>query len=418
MNFATLGLSPFLLRALDGLHWQQPTPVQAGAVAAILAGRDVWASSKTGSGKTAAYLIPLLELLGRERSRSSGTTTVLILVPTRELAAQVADVAGSLTKYGQSPAKICLAVGGVSINPQMMSLRGGADLLVATPGRVLDLIAHNSLRLSQVETLVLDEADRLLSGGFSEEVSKITAMLPMQRQNLLFSATMPARVQQLVQSLLDDPVRVNVDAGRTPSTDSIVQRSISVDSHDRTAVLKHLLSTHDWPQVLVFVESRKRANNLADKLKSAGLAAAPLHGELSQGTRTGTLAALRCQRLRVIVATDVAARGLDIWQLPAVINFDLPRSTADYLHRVGRTGRAGHHGMALSLVSAATEAHFRLIEKRHQLCLEREILTGFEPQEEPIAPRDPQGGIKGQRMSKKDKLRNAAARQAAIDAQT
>jgi len=414
MTFASLGLSAPLLRAVEGLAYHEPTPVQASAIPAILAGRDVWASARTGSGKTAAFVLPILEKLASAR-RPPGARPVraLVLAPTRELAAQIGTTFDGLAAHLPERPRVCVFVGGVSINPQMMALRGGADVVVATPGRLLDLVDKNALRLGSVEVLVLDEADRLLSMGFSQELDRALALLG-PRQNLLFSATFPPAVQALATRLLSDPLRVDVDAGASLAEAQalIVQRAIAVDEARRTMLLRHLIETHAWPQILVFVASRYTADHVADKLHRAGLAAASLHGDLSQGTRTEVLANFKEKRLRILIATDLAARGIDIPALPAVISYDLPRSAVDHLHRVGRTGRAGESGVAISFVTADTEAHFRLIEKRHRLHLEREHLAGFEPTDVAKPVLDPHGGVKGKRKSKKDKLREAAARKA------
>jgi ATP-dependent RNA helicase RhlE len=412
MTFASLGLSDPLVRAVTDRGYLAPTPVQAAAIPVILRGGDVCASAKTGSGKTAAFVLPILELLARTPRASPRRLRALILVPTRELAAQIADAVAMYGARLAAPLRTCVAVGGVSINPQMMALRGGADLVVATPGRLLDLVEKNALRLSSVETLVLDEADRLLSLGFAEELARILNLLPEQRQNLLFSATFPPGVLALTEDILHEPTQIDVAAGEAPSPAQIVHRAIEVDTGKRTMLLRHLLATHPWSHVLVFVASGAGAEHVTLKLTRAGIKAAALHGDLSQGARNQALSDFRARRVRVLVATDVAARGLDILDMPAVVNYDLPRSPVDYVHRTGRTGRAGATGTALSFVSADTDAHFRLIEKRNQLSVERERIPGFEPIELAATPHDPHGGVKGRRKSKKDKLREAAAREA------
>ncbi len=409
MSFSALGLSEPLIRAVTDLGYLAPTPVQTAAIPAILRGSDVCASAKTGSGKTAAFLLPILELLARTPGASPRRVRALVLVPTRELAAQIAE---AVAKYGArlpGPLRTCLAVGGVSINPQMMALRGGADVVIATPGRLLDLVAKNALHLSWVKTLVLDEADRLLSLGFAEELARVLMLLPERCQSLLFSATFPSGVLALAEDVLHEPTQITVDAGEAPSPAEIVHRAIEVDTGKRTLLLRHLLEAHAWSHVLVFVASRDGAEHVAAKLAKAGIAAAALHGDLGQGARTNALAAFKSKRVRVLVATDVAARGLDIVGLPAVVNYDLPRSPVDYVHRTGRTGRAGAPGAAVSFVSADTDAHFRLIERRNQLSIERERIHGFEPIELVVPEADPHGGVKGKRKSKKDKLREAAA---------
>ncbi len=411
MTFSSLGLSEPLVRAVTDLGYLAPTPVQTAAIPAILRGGDVCASAKTGSGKTGAFLLPILELLARTPSASPRRLRALVLVPTRELAAQIAEAVATYGAQLTAPLRTCVAVGGVSINPQMMALRGGADIVVATPGRLLDLVEQNALRLSSVETLVLDEADRLLSLGFADELARVLNLLPEQRQTLLFSATFPPGVLALTEDILHEPTQIDVDAGEAPSPAQIVHRAIEVDTGKRTMLLRHLLAQNPWSHVLVFVASGDGAEHVTSKLAKAGIAAAPLHGGLSQGARTNALLDFKAKRVRVLLATDVAARGLDIAELPAVVNYDLPRSPIDYVHRTGRTGRAGATGVAISFVSADTDAHFSLIEKRNQLSVERERIPGFEPIELMATPHDPNGGIKGRRKSKKDKLREAAARE-------
>ncbi len=450
-TFDTLGLSPAILNAVKLQGYEVPTPIQTEAIPAVLAGKDVLGSAQTGSGKTAAFCLPLLQQLlsqqeGKARSvRHAGRyTSALILVPTRELAAQTGESIRSLAQHLPMQLKVAVLFGGVSINPQMMNLRGGADIVVATPGRLLDLVAHNALKLGSVQMLVLDEADRLLdmggsptaggairTGGFAEELAAILALLPAhdenKRQSLFFSATFPKDVQALADALLRDPVRIEVES-TAETAPIILQRAIQVDPKRRTMLLKKLVETSDWEQVLVFVATKYAAELVATKLYNAGMNAVPFHGELSQGNRTQTLADFKDKKWQVVVATDVAARGIDIANLAAVVNYDLPRSSVDYIHRIGRTGRAGESGVAISFVSAETEAHFRLIEKRQGLNLIREQIEGFEPEivlpplkpvvsadaasnEDLKSPNHPKnGGVKGKRPSKKDKQRALAAK--------
>jgi ATP-dependent RNA helicase RhlE len=409
MTFAALGLSEPLLRALADLSYEAPTPVQRATIPAVLRGTDVWASAQTGSGKTAAFVLPILQALSSSRKAALGDVRALVLAPTRELAAQIADATQRLQRY-LPPLRVCLAEGGVSINPQLLSLRGGVDIIVATPGRLLDLVAHNAVHLSSLEILVLDEADRLFSLGFAKELDAVLALLPPECQKLLFSATFPEAVQALAEKLLDQPERIQIEDEAPPSDALIQERAIEVDVAARTPLLRHLLDHQAWSSVLVFVASQHSADHVAKKLEHTGFAALSLHGGLSQGARTQALAELKSGQIRVLVATDVAARGLDIAGLSAVVNYDLPRSAVDYVHRIGRTGRAGESGVAVSFISASTAAHFRLIEKRNQLALEREQIPGFEPKDIAAPAGDPNGGVKGKRKSKKDKLREAAAR--------
>jgi len=407
MPFSSLGLSPALLRALSARAYAAPTPIQAAAIPAALQGRDVLGSAQTGSGKTVAFALPLLQQLAQVQAEKPRRARALVLVPTRELAAQVGEEFRNLAQHLDGPLKVSVVFGGVSINPQMMGLRGGTDIVVATPGRLLDLLDHNALTLDYVRALVLDEADRLLDLGFAEELERILSLLPAQRQNLFFSATFPPAVQTLAQTLLQDPLRIDVLPAPQDRPD-ILQRAIAVDAARRTQLLRQLISQEKWSRVLVFVATKHAAEIVADKLRKADIDAEPFHGELSQGKRTQVLADFKAERLTAVVATDVAARGLDITQLPVVVNYDLPRSPSDYTHRIGRTGRAGQSGLAVSFVSAGTEAHFRLIEKRQGLQLPRVVIPGFEPTEVAPAASDGTGGIKGKRPSKKDKLRAAA----------
>jgi ATP-dependent RNA helicase RhlE len=408
MPFSRLGLSAPLLRAVSERGYSAPTPIQAAAIPAVLGGGDVWASAQTGSGKTAAFALPMLQRLAgaaRERGRFA---RALVLVPTRELAVQVGDAFRSYGRFlPEPPSKTLVVYGGVSINPQMMALSGGADVLVATPGRLLDLIAHNAVSLAQVAVLVLDEADKLFSMGFADELTRVLALLPTQRQTLFFSATFPPAVWALAESLLSNPTRIEIRAAPEDTPD-ITQRAIEVDAPQRTQLLRNLIEFHGWTRVLVFVATKYATEHIAEKLRRAGIDAAAFHGELSQGARTAALANFKASRVRVLVATDVAARGLDIVQLPVVVNYDLPRSPVDYAHRIGRTGRAGESGVAVSFISAETDAHFRLIEKRNRLQIEREQIAGFEPMQTDTPAPPSTGGVKGKRKSKKDRLREAA----------
>lgn len=414
MSFSTLGLVPPLVNAVTSIGYLEPTAIQREAIPVILRGGDVLGAAQTGSGKTAAFALPLLQALLDNRS-GARQLHGLVLVPTRELAVQVGESIRKLAAQLPMPVKVAIVFGGVSINPQMMALRGGADIVVATPGRLLDLLDHNALKISRTAMLVLDEADRLLDLGFSEELNRILGMLPQQRQNLFFSATFPPRVQALAEQILHQPTRVEV-LSEPVSKPDIVQRAIMVDVPQRTMLLKHLIKENQWSRVLVFVATKYAAEHVADKLNRNGIRAGAFHGEFSQGARSEVLGDFKACRLQVMVATDVAARGIDIARLPAVVNYDLPRSAVDYTHRIGRTGRAGESGVAISFVSAATEQHLRLIEKRQEIRLEREQIPGFEAQETLPPPAyavtdTVNGGIKGHRKSKKDKLREAAANQ-------
>ncbi len=435
-GFDALGLQPTLVRAAAAAGWAVPSTIQTLALPAVLQGRDVFAQAPTGAGKTGAFLLPLLQRLLAAPGvldEQPRRLRALVLVPTRELAAQTAAAAHALAPQ----LKTVVAVGGLSINPQMMALRGGAHLVVATPGRLLDLTRQNAVRLADLDLLVLDEADRLLDAGFADETRRVLALLPRQRQTLLFSATLTDDVRALAQRVQRDALRLRVDeamaaaqptapaaaesaesaavAGAPPP--NITQRAIVVDTARRTLLLRQLLKAGAWPRALVFVATQYAAEHVADKLRRAGVAAAALHGQHSSGRRRGALADLQAGRVQVLVATDLAARGLDLPLLPVVVNHDLPRSAVDHTHRIGRTGRAGAAGLAVSFICAdapGSEAHFRLIEKRQQQRVPREQVAGFEPAAVlPPVPADPHGGVKGRRKSRKDKLREAASRAAA-----
>jgi ATP-dependent RNA helicase RhlE len=438
ITFAALGLSDALLQVLAEAELCEPTPVQADAIPAALAGRDVLALAQTGSGKTLAYVLPLLQQVeqafqhseqadarstpGRQTRQvalhapKSGRrpTRALVLVPTRELALQIGETLRDMSEHLQAPLRWGCVFGGVSINTQMLALRGGADIVVATPGRLLDLIEHNALSLDGVQTLVLDEADRLLDKGFEEELTRVLALLPKRRQHLLCSATFAPSVEALAQQLLHEPVRIDLRA-EAVSLPDIQQRAIQVDVAQRTPLLRHLIKQEGWRQVLVFVATRHACDLVTHKLQKHGIQAAPFHAEASQGARREVLRAFKAGELQVVVATDLAARGLHVDALPAVVNHDLPRSPDDHIHRIGRTARAGHSGVAVSFVNADNEAHFRLIEKRQGLRVPREQVPGFEMKQTEPENRNPltdphgTGGIKGKRKSKKDKLREAVS---------
>ncbi|MGN1057001.1 MAG: DEAD/DEAH box helicase, partial [Comamonas sp.] len=418
MPFSALGLAPSLAHAAASQGLIAPTPVQSQAIPAILDGQDLRACAPTGSGKTAAYVLPLLQAwLLSDASQRPGprTTQALVMVPTRELAAQVAELVYHLGEdMGRRP-KVAVLTGGVSINPQLMALRGGADWVIATPGRLLDVVTHSQLKLHTIQTLVMDEADRLMDLGFAQELQAVLDLLPAKtaRQTLLLSATFGPAVQTLVEQLLREG-HTAIEVANTHQQDAtIAQRAIYVDAAKRTPLLRELIEQRPGQRVLVFVASRYSAEHVANKLYAKKIYATALHGELSQGARQRVLQEFKDNQWQVLVTTDLTARGIHIDALPVVVNYDLPRSPDDYTHRIGRTGRAGLSGMAISLVSPATEAHWKLIAKRNALELPLETLPAY-PITEQAPQRQPHedgnnGGIKGKRPSKKDKLRAAAA---------
>ena len=376
MSFTALGLSDPILKAIADKGYETPSAVQEQAIPAVLQGRDVMAAAQTGTGKTAGFTLPILELLSRGQKASANQVRALILTPTRELAAQVAE---SVQTYGKHlPLTSAVVFGGVKINPQMMRLRRGADILVATPGRLLDLYNQNAVKFNQLEVLVLDEADRMLDMGFIHDIKKIIAALPKQRQNLLFSATFSEEIRNLAKGIIHDPLEFAVTP-RNATAKSVKQWIHPVDKKSKPMLLRHLIREHQWQQVLVFSKTKHGANKLTKFLEEGGIKAAAIHGNKSQGARTKALADFKSGTVKVLVATDIAARGLDIDQLPQVVNFDLPNVPEDYVHRIGRTGRAGATGQAISLVSADEFKLLSDIERLIKELLPREFVDGFEP---------------------------------------
>lgn len=364
MSFSSLGLSPSLLEAVAARQFFAPFPIQTQAIPAIVAGRDLLAIARTGSGKTASFILPLLQRLQEQKQpeEERRALKVLILVPTRELAIQIADFAQLISNYLPTRLKIRAVYGGVAINPQMTAING-VDLLIATPGRLLDLLDKNALQLAAVATLVLDEADRLLDLGFAEELGKILALLPRQRQNLLFAATFGDHLRALTVPLLHDPLRIEV-ATLNSDAGQIEQKIYSVTAARKGPLLRYLLKKGGWPQVLIFVSTKKRADNVAKKMADHGISAEAFHGDRTQGARTKALADFKGGSVRVLVATDLASRGIDIAGLPYVVNYELPRAASDYTHRIGRTGRAHAAGLAITLLSPEEFEHFKMIEKK------------------------------------------------------
>jgi len=407
MLFNQLGLSAELLRAVEKQGYREATPIQREAIPHILKGRDILASAQTGTGKTAGFTLPLLQRL---QSSKSGKRRVraLILVPTRELAAQVSE---SVRNYGcYLPIRSMQIYGGVSIRPQISRLREGVDIVVATPGRLLDHVQQKTIDLSAIETLVLDEADRMLDMGFIRDIRRIIKLIPTKRQNLLFSATFSKEIRSLASSLLNDPVEIEV-APRNSTVEKVSQLVHPVDKRRKRELLSHLIGKGNWRQVLVFTRTKHGANRLAEQLTTDGLKAAAIHGNKSQGARTKALADFKANRVQVLVATDIAARGLDIDKLPHVVNYELPHVPEDYVHRIGRTARAGLDGHAVSLVCVDEEKLLREIERLLKRDIEKEIVAGYEPdpriKAEPVQRGRPQRST-AQRANPRKKRRSAA----------
>jgi ATP-dependent RNA helicase RhlE len=379
MSFTSLGLAPELLRALSDEGYTTPTPIQLQAIPLVLEGRDLLAAAQTGTGKTAAFVLPILQKLAAGRAVPP---RALILVPTRELAAQVAD---SVQTYGRHlHQRSTVIFGGVGIYPQIEKLRRGVDLIVATPGRLLDHLQQRTVDLSGIETLVLDEADRMLDMGFIRDIRRLIAVLPKQRQTLLFSATFNTEIRALAETLLRNPATVEV-APRNTTAAQITQRVHPVDKSRKTALIAHLVTTGDWHQVLVFTRTKHGANRLAEQLAHVGINTAAIHGNKSQSARTKALSDFKTGKVRLLVATDIAARGIDIDQLPYVINHELPNVPEDYVHRIGRTGRAGSSGEAISLVSAEERPLLKDIQRLLRRDIPAAAIAGFEPGSAPLA---------------------------------
>jgi ATP-dependent RNA helicase RhlE len=395
MSFDTLGLRADILRAIADQGYSTPTPIQLQAIPAVLKGGDILAGAQTGTGKTAGFTLPLLEKLSQvpvDQAAGRRPVRALILTPTRELAAQVFE---SVRDYGKYlPLRSTVVFGGVSINPQMMKLRGGVDILVATPGRLLDLVNQNAVSLRQVEVLVLDEADRMLDMGFIHDIKKVLALLPKQRQNLLFSATFSDEIKALADKLLNQPTLIEV-ARRNTASERVTQVVYPVDRNRKRELLSHLINKGEWQQVLIFTRTKHGANKLTEQLQDDGISAAAIHGNKSQGARTKALEDFKRGAIRALVATDIAARGIDIDQLPHVVNFELPNVPEDYVHRIGRTGRADAEGIAVSLVCIDEDKFLRDIEKLIKRNIDKEIISGFEP--DPNAKAEPI--VLGRRMT-------------------
>lgn len=399
MSFSILGLSPQILEAIEAQSYSEPTPIQKKSIPIVLDGKDLMGAAQTGTGKTAGFTLPILERLSNGKSPSSNHVRTLILTPTRELAAQVHN---SVKTYGQNlPLSSIVVFGGVGIGPQMKKLRKGIDILVATPGRLLDLHSKNAVHFDELEVLVLDEADRMLDMGFIHDIKRIIKLLPKKRQTLMFSATFSEDIRKLAKGLVYQPVEISVTP-RNSTVEAIKHWIYPVDKSKKTALLTHLINKGEWQQVLVFSRTKHGANRIAKNLEKKGINATAIHGNKSQGARTRALADFKAGKVRVLVATDIAARGIDIDQLPHVINFDLPSVPEDYVHRIGRTGRAGRSGEAISLVSADEAKQLFDIERLIQKHLERELVEDFWPNHD--VPKSPELlPLKSKRLKKPNK---------------
>ncbi len=412
MSFSSLGLCDELLKAVAEQGYEKPSPIQLEAIPAVLSHRDVMAAAQTGTGKTASFTLPMVQRLAAGKRPTAKQVRALVLTPTRELAAQVAESVQNYSRHLNI--RSAVVFGGVKVGPQISKLQGGLDVLVATPGRLVDLYNQRAINFDQLEVLVLDEADRMLDMGFIHDIRRIQKLLPVKRQTLMFSATFSKEIKALAKGMINNPIYVEVAAANC-TADNIKQVIHPVDKSQKRDVLIHLIKTNNWHQVLVFSRTKHGANRLARQLDSAGIQAAAIHGDKSQGARTRALANFKKGNIIVLVATDIAARGIDIDQLPYVVNFDLPQVPEDYVHRIGRTGRAGANGLAVSLVSIDESKQLNAIERVIGRKFEREIIEGFEPKDKvPTAStnstRRPAQQRRGQGQGQRRPGRSAAPR--------
>ncbi len=411
MSFSTLKLSEPILKALKSNNYTVPTAIQEKVIPLVLEKQDILARAQTGSGKSASFVLPVLELWSQNIPEGKAKIKVLVLTPTRELTLQVAKYFSDFGTHLARKPKVVSVIGGESIGDQLYAIQKGCDILVATSGRFLDVLSKKQMNLSHIEYLILDEADKMLNLGFSEELDLILEAIPKKRQNLLFSATYPQKMLDIAAKITQNPVEVTVEA-EAPTVEKIQQRVIEVNPENRGPLLRHLMKKEKWKSVLVFMANKRATDNIAAKFRKRGYLAESFHGDLTQEDRNFTLEQFKAKKIQILFATDLVSRGLDIDNISCVINYDLPRSPADYIHRIGRTGRAGKDGLAITFIGHEEQAHFKLIEKRSSIKLAREQIAGYELTGD--APRREKGPapVKGKRKSKKDKLREQALKDA------
>ena len=406
MSFSSFNFSKALNKALTKQNYFHPTPIQKEVIPLVLNAKDVMARAQTGSGKSASFVLPILELLSQKKEKDTykkPKIRVLVLTPTRELTLQIAQDFDTFSEYFTKPVKTVSLIGGNKIGEQLFHIQQGCDILVATSGRFIDILSKKQTNLEYIEFLVLDEADKMLDLGFAQELQAILEAIPKQRQNLLFSATYPQKMLQIAKRITSNPIEVATQ--ETQTVESITQRVIQVNLENRAPLLRHLIKEIKLKQVLVFMANKRATDNIAMKFKKHGLNAQSFHGDLDQEERNATLDAFKRKDIQILFTTDLVSRGLDIDDIDCVINFDLPRSPADYIHRIGRTGRAGKSGLAISFIDYDCEEHFKLIEKRSEIKLKREQIQNFELKGEAPIKRKGPAPIKGKKKSKKDKQR-------------
>ena len=404
MSFSKLKLSNQINKAIQKNGFSMPTPIQEKVIPLVLDGNDVMASAQTGSGKSASFVLPILELLSKRKGEGKAKIKALVLTPTRELTLQVAQTFDSLGAFLPKKLKVVSVIGGEGIGEQIYAIQQGCDVLVATSGRLLDVISKKQMNLSFVEFFVLDEADKMLNLGFAEELELILKEIPLKRQNLLFSATYPSKILAIASKITTNPIEVKIQSEKL-TVESVTQRAIEVNRENRGPLLRHLLSAKKWNRVLVFMANKRATDNIAVKFYKYGLKAESFHGDLTQEERNLTLTEFKDKKIKILFATDIAARGLDIDDVDCVVNFDLPRSPTDYIHRIGRTARAGKSGVAISFVSHEDKAHFSIIKKKCNVNIDFERIKGYEITGEAHKKVKGNAPVKGKKKSKKDKAR-------------
>jgi len=404
MIFKEFNLNEQIEKSLEENSYINPTPIQEKVIPLVLESKDIIAKAQTGSGKTAAFVLPILNHYLLNEKEGKAKIRTLVLAPTRELTLQIADIFKTFSSKFDKALKIVSVIGGQSIGEQLLDIQKGCDIVVATPGRLLDIFDKKQINLENLDFFVLDEADKMLDLGFAEELDLILKQLPSKRQNLLFSATYPQKMKQIASMITKNAIEVSIQ-NEQPTVELIEQRAIEVNMENRNALLRELISSNSWEQVLVFMANNRAANNIAAKFRKYNFDAESFHGDLSQEDREYTLREFKEKKIKILFSSDIAARGLDIDNISCVINFDLPRSPADYIHRIGRSGRAGREGLAISFITLENSEHFKLIEKRAKIKLQREQIKGFELVGTVIKKEKGKAPIKGKRKSKKDKLR-------------
>jgi len=410
MPFSTLNLSEALQKELQKNSYKKPTPIQEKVIPLVLEKQDIMAQAQTGSGKSASFVLPILELLAQNPTEGKRKIKILVLTPTRELTQQIAETFMLFGKAIAQKPKVVSVIGGEGIGEQIYAIQKGCDIIVATSGRFLDVLSKNQMSLKHLEFLVLDEADKMLNLGFSEELDSILEAIPSKRQNLLFSATYPEKMLQIALRVTKKAVKVTIE-NETATVEKIEQRVIEVNPENRSSLIRYLLKKEKYKKVLVFMANKRATDNIADKFRKRGYLAESFHGDLTQEDRNYTINQFKNRKIQILFTTDIISRGLHIEGIDCIINFDLPRSPADYIHRIGRTGRAGESGVAISFIGHDEQAHFKIIEKRSQIKLEREQIKGYELTGE--APKKVKGNapVKGKKKSKKDRLRELKAKE-------